>query len=815
MKIKRIYLKNYTRMFLDNIKEFDYTPKEKMQVILGKNGIGKSSLLSLLSAIPAKPNEDFENGGYGLIEIEHNGDNYLLTSGLNGSNKHSFFFNNEELNPGGTRKIQLTLVEEKFGITPKIADVMLGVRTFTEMGPSERKEWLTNISHIDYDYAMKLYNRIKQQHRDLVGSLKVEQADLASLLSRSYEKTQIDEMQKKIEALHKLIELLASGLTSVKKVDIENIVEKDIFYYETIMAGLKKYDQKKLKNNGVTLGIARNKLNDVIPSINKLEKNLRDIRFIESNQIAMDEKDITDRLEKLENDRKELTSKIYLDVDLNALNATYEAFINIYPDLTSGLNELTDKQGDFYSLANKNLIKSSIDKTTVRLKQLETEIRIINTEKLSMEHNRDHNQVTCDECGNKWSIGYDESRYKSLVAKLTNKNNELSDTEEMMEKLQKDSAIIYEKDIIVSKIKSIIGRDTRGLLKPIWEYLNKKVKLDKESQQAIEELYTIKTDLEEWLVLIDIAEEISRLHKDYALVDKQKELEKDLFLKTKDKMEEELSHFIMEKHRLTKEIEEGEKIQSLLKEADDIYRKLKRHMSNNRHELLGEIQTKKNSELTRLINQARVEITSLEHKITVSTKEEQRISDAKHKISILQERIEANEILLNIMSPNSGLIAKSITQFLNHFIKDMNEIINEVWNYSMEILPCNIEEDDLTYRFPVLVDSRKEISDVSRTSSSMREIINLAFKITSMKYLGFEDYPLFLDEYAKPMDDVHRINAYVQIEEMSKAWFSQVFMISHFEEGYSRFVNADFNVLSSDNLMLNDSLEINKVLTLK
>ena len=111
----------------------------------------------------------------------------------------------------------------------------------------------------------------------------------------------------------------------------------------------------------------------------------------------------------------------------------------------------------------------------------------------------------------------------------------------------------------------------------------------------------------------------------------------------------------------------------------------------------------------------------------------------------------------------------------------------------MELLPCEIDSDsDLNYKFKVKVNHDEIIEDVSKLSSSMQEIVNLAFKIVFVKYLGLANYPLILDEFGRTMDAEHRQTAYDIIDRVLSHNFNQIILVCHFESMYSRFVNADF-----------------------
>jgi len=56
-----------------NIEKITYTPSEIVQIILGTNGCGKSSLLSQLTPLPANIKKDYREGGYKKITLTNKG----------------------------------------------------------------------------------------------------------------------------------------------------------------------------------------------------------------------------------------------------------------------------------------------------------------------------------------------------------------------------------------------------------------------------------------------------------------------------------------------------------------------------------------------------------------------------------------------------------------------------------------------------------------------------------------------------------------------------------------------------------------------
>ena len=97
----------------------------------------------------------------------------------------------------------------------------------------------------------------------------------------------------------------------------------------------------------------------------------------------------------------------------------------------------------------------------------------------------------------------------------------------------------------------------------------------------------------------------------------------------------------------------------------------------------------------------------------------------------------------------------------------------------------------------------------------MQEIIDLAFVAVSMKYLGLANYPFFLDEFATALDPAHRQSAYKAIDHIIQSSnYSQVYLVSHYQEGYSALTGSEVLVLCDNNVQMPEHLTYNKHVTM-
>ena len=71
MKILKLTLDGFKRFSFSKTGKLDVVMDAKLILILGQNGMGKSSVMKELSPLPAQPS-DFHKGGSKYIEIEYN-----------------------------------------------------------------------------------------------------------------------------------------------------------------------------------------------------------------------------------------------------------------------------------------------------------------------------------------------------------------------------------------------------------------------------------------------------------------------------------------------------------------------------------------------------------------------------------------------------------------------------------------------------------------------------------------------------------------------------------------------------------------------
>jgi len=808
MKIIKLVLHKYRRLSLNNIDTLTFTPDKHLQIILGSNLSGKSSTLKELSPLPAELKKEYKEDGYKQIIIEHNGNTYDISSGLVGKNKHSFKVNDVEMNEANIRKIQLELVKEHFKLTPQIHEILLGNSKFTNMSLSERKKWLTLISNIDYTYPIKVYNDLKSTYRDVTGGLRLANNKLLQDDLKMLKDTDREKLTNDLKVLHDLTEHLISTKTIVRPRDtspIENIKQLNSRISNTLNTlsnSNYKNPNRLLVDIDTKIAVISNKIIDIKKELDKLT----------NISVNTDKDSITKELNTIESKMIELTKDNIYNINLNEIDTIYNSYKSIYTELVSLINNISEMSDVTYNTDNFNKCKDLIEALRVKIEAYSKRLEKIKVEVHNYDELLNKPNIECVNCGHSWKLNYDEVKHNKLKEALVKHNEEITNLKNKLEQTKNLYDKYVTKKNLIENAKLYIKNNL--ILRPIFSYIFTKHDIQTESNSVITELNKATIILDKLKSYSSLKSTKDELYKKLEILKANDEIRKELTGKNKDVLEKELANLINTKENLLKEKNTITSYIAKKDELEKLHDMLRNNLKNSKEYFNYRISEVKNNYINEAINTLKHEIAKIETTLKEDELVKSRISNITKEISEYKDRESVLKILVKELSPTEGLIAKSINSFLNLFITDMNNVIGHIWTHDISILPCNLEEGDLDYKFPVSINNNEIINDVSIGSSGLKEAIDLAFKVVFMKYLGLEDYPLYLDEYAVNMDIKHRANAYSAIESILAPNFSQVFLISHFESMYGRFTNVDISVLSKDNLMLDDNLIYNKVMSI-
>lgn len=833
MKILSIELSGYKRFKANHIDYLKIDFIEKIQLILGTNGSGKSSLMQELSPLPAN-SADFKKDGFKRICLEHNKCGYTLVSDFK-THKHQFLKNGEELNSGGTLTVQKELVKKEFGITPELHDLMTGIIRFHRMTPAQRKYWFTLFSQSDYTFALEVYQKLKDKLRDNQAALKIVQNRLIQEQSKILNPEKEKEIREFIDFLKTLLKELRQKQLNLKgspfnQTQFEALNQEIIRLSKRLIKTTQEFYQKYPQDMTIdqiaqALLDEENNLIKLQSMIDLREKDLQQYHHI----LSQIEKNSQFNVMELIEQNKQMQKRIDLQLEQTPL---FNKLSAKQPDLSvQGIEQqitlLSEIELPALEIAAEIKADPLRNNTKEGFEQLKTQIIAVKTQlentsrRLSnslktleqMQHAKAHNETTCPKCQYVWIRDFDDKTYAMVLKskdEAIHTQDELSKKLENLEKQKTEMEYFFQHHLQFYRLMQ-----STPTLQGFWNILiEEKLLFERPEQlgtffqQFRQELISVK----EILLLID------QLVQNRAVIEEIQKNKNNNLEETRKKaqqLEEQITTFVQTSRISRAKALLYKQLMGLWHDSNALRQNTENLLVQKEERLEGWQQTQLKSYYQELID-------IVEAKIEHETVQINQIDRIKHSIALfkqqnieLQEQIAALKLLSTELSPSQGLIAKGMSSFIDLFIKEINLTLRRIWLYPLELTLSNLKEDEdveLDYKFELRVNDEEEpVKDISKGSSAMKEVIDLAFRIVCMKYLGILDYPLFLDEFGHTMDSAHRFEATKLVHEMGiYGHFSQIFLISHFENSYGTFKNAQTNVLCANNIVVPKEMQYNQ-----
>lgn len=815
MKILQLELKGFKRITLSNISYIKLTCTEKIQLLLGSNGSGKSSLLRELTPLPAVQN-DYEKDGFKRIKIENNNKIYTLTSRFNPKQEHSFIIDNKELNTSSTTATQRELVYEHFQITPEIRDLLLSSESLSFFSPAQRRYWFTLMSNTNYDYAISVFNRAKERLRDSNGAIKILRTRLINERNTSPDKTIVSTLTKEINSLKQIIETIyplrnKNIYTNTELNTKVKLLEEQLkTISENLKNGIKEFNKKGINNTHDELRETLKELTTIIDEqtgkLNLLYEEHRGIKKTVSELETSNKYSLSD----IETEIKNLTESLnsirgnYIALkDDDSAESILKTVENALTILTPILYELPVTEKGSVTKERVNDLYNKVNSDENRIRFLQNQIEKLSNKIKEQEEIRDHNKATCPNCNHSWSIGYDALLLETYKVELENTNTQLFILKEINTK---------EKELLI-KLNDILNNH-----RIIREFFSMNNSISFIVDEIIDKGYVNNSPrkiimlFEKYRIDLISAVPVKNLLRDLKDLDNKKEIAKvsdvvalEQTSKRLTDVETNISKVNASLYILRNQKTDLIGTLSLIDKIESLSNQLTSNISARTVLLDTGIEVLRKETIDKIFFEVQRQLSEKEKTLLGFNNKDKIIEDIEKQIEILElDQISFKEIV-DILSPTSGLIAKGLTGFIKQFILNMNNILEKIWSYKLEILPCDIDEEngtDLDYKFKVLVGDNV-IEDVSKGSSAMKEVIDLAFKLVSMKYLGLESHPVYLDEFAKTLDYEHRKTAHNTIVDLiTNANFSQLFIINHYNDLYAGLTNSEVLVLHSANIVL-------------
>lgn len=811
MFITYIGLHKFKRFAVGRIETMEVWPKRKVQLLLGTNGSGKSSFLEVATSVMPKDKNDFHKGGGGWWKMEflHNGKTYFLsTHVLENKTEHSFVVDGEELNQGKTVGVQKGLVKEHFRMTQELHDVLTGAKPFTGMSANERQYWMTTLSDSDFSYVLGLYDRLKKAHRANLNVLKHTQDRIVEEMASLIKPEDIEQMQARSKELHGELSVLYreySGHDSQSLQRMEQALNEESTRIAAQLTRLVLVDLKgntsvhydSLEAIDEELTEKRNKANQLTGTLQTLsehyehyDRQLEKLREAEGLDVA----DLRDQQKALQLDRQKSIESLSLHFKVGTLDCGQAAKHAGY-ELITLFSQVQNINLEEYDPEEMALLGKSILELQERLSGVNGKLGILEGR---LQYIHQCEEVACPKCSTQFKPGVglqEQEELKQNFAKgdglRVQMQNRLIELRERHEKLglMADAA---------SRLQRF--REAHGELAPLFSLIDQAGGLNRTNEHA-ELCGVYLRELGKHSHILSIDEQLGPIEDALAKVTENAESGagiREAHARTQAQIEE-VHGKIQALNGLIREISSHlEKIKRFDLAVDNFEEEYKSHQGKveqyvemiRQEELGGLIET----------NQSSLAVVSealKSHEVQAGI-----IDDLEKSARKLKLRDVAYSKLLSELSPTDGFIAEQIGLYINSVLEANNQIIASVWDYPMGIKPCDVEEGELNYKFPLWVnDLDNNVPDIAKGSTGQRSMINLAFRLSIYHFLGLEDWPLYMDEIGRDFDPKHRHNLVRITEELvDDPRYSQVFIVSHHIETYGSIVEADVTALDDSNI---------------
>mgnify|MGYP001051670721 CR=1 FL=1 len=800
MKITKIVLEKFRWFSLNTYDGIEIDFSAPLQLILGSNGSGKSSLMRQLNPLPGTQ-ADFLPGGKKVVHITHRNLDYVLTSDITKGSKHSFLKDGTELNPDGTQVVQFELIERELGFTQELRSLITGTNRFTSMTPKQAMDMLMNISNLDLDFATGIWKKALERLNAAKYTTQYLQDKLKGQIRSLSMIENIDEQKETLERQRDRYSKILNSMNQLREVKGKYSEEIPVRSIKAVSDQLKHYRHCGLKDKD-SLQRSIERVNGMISqytgelqSLYRQKEEIdRDINKLCSLPEEQTLSYVQDRIKSL------LAVDLTPIIGLN-LNKDELAFsISQAKSLLSILNELTSGS-DFQTMDRMYTTEqiANYEKGMAHIAGTLSQIEISRKENLMrLEHYESHKEagITCSKCGTfnlpKGSLTEDAVENIHILLR----NHDLVEEEYLKKKesglKRMEHVRLFQQYQLKIQNALATHRDVAGLLEisvpSVFQYTG----------DCLSKLISYIRESEHQLELLGVSEELSRLQEQekflenndvnrLAFAQNQVDLRithlQDKLSGEKDARE----HFLSMASTLT-QVEST--YQEYLKKIEEECYSIKRDVVNTlfdslQKELLSTEQSV--STLTQNINSF--------DQLKASKEETER------ELAIAEEQFVVAKVLVDTLSPKYGLIASQMSLFLANFFARLNSILNDIFEMEIEISAAGEPGQSLEYKFQMAVNGVLT-GTVNNASFGQKDLIDFAFTLTVMSALGLTDYPLYLDEMGVTFDDTHRLNWMNYIKALlDGGTCTQIFMISHYSAMHGGVSNYETAVLHKDNLL--------------
>lgn len=800
MFYEEIILERCNRTALNGKTRIVIRPTSRVQLVLGTNSSGKSSLLELgFTPIPPDPH-NFDKPGFWSVKFSHKGRRYHETAEYGEkTSRYTFSIDGgENLNPGGTITMQLELIKHHLGYDKDLHAFLLGLpkSRFTQMDSKRRQHWCAKFSAHDFSYAFDRYNHYKKQYNAANHAVAYLRSELAELKRRMLEPEDIQAMRDKAKELHDLLDmLLVEPKSNVEEIDpfhILNELEETIdrivaFLCEEFPDTADARSAEELIQMKVDV---ENHLNTLQGELNVRAQRLTECDQRKGRAEALTEVSPDKISEELQRLRTELAEVPELRTGLHdtLLVPVGQAAV----ELRQIVGELPNERP---AVDTAMALQETITQHEIRLGKITALLD-------GLKHQADYihkcEEVTCPDCHSRFKPGIKPGELEALAERISNGEALSESGAKRLIQLHGELKDIYATIDAYRRLDTFreqYGRAYSGMFQFFdqfgWKELGKELvaklaiyegdvqvsakrnRLNNSIKTLEDALQNIKLEAGE---LANAFADYDEAHAEYTSLWEKLEVVK----KRRD--------------RISKAYRHMSDWDQKLKDCEMAYESM-------RTLLINYMNRQGDQAIFELIKKTKVTLGIHEAALNENETFETLAKDMHNKLEQALVRKEAYDGLVNALSPKTGLIAEHIQFQLGGILGYANKQIESVWGYSLHIAVGDVGESDLDYKFPMVVGDTPR-PDIANGSTSVRDIVDQVMRLTGYESMDLQEYPLFVDELGGTFDATHQQNLIPFLKSLiDDPRYSQVLMISHSLDGQTAFPGAEVIILDDRNIV--------------
>jgi hypothetical protein len=843
-RIESCTLEGFRRMLLNNIRKITITPTMAVQLILGTNGCGKSSLIAQLSPWPAEA-AAFVKGGSKVFKAIMDGRQYVCTSRFDSGAHHSFQIDGEEQNPGGTERVQRELVEKYFKVTQQTHDLMRGKEKFHAMAPAKRREWFTRMCTTDYTFAMSAFEKLKERANWLAGAARENKKNLVTETTKIMSDAEEAKLETEVEELLRELNLLTAERSPLGTSSAHHLNERS--------RALRALDDTSLRllRNKIVVPLAytdgRMERDDwgqlkrtTFQSVEEIDQELDRLKHIVTGQEAV-LVTVSEQFNKAQRQhdiliRTGAEGVESLNVQIDTLQKTISAKVSsmrvglVFTDakaaelalesidtpLTDAIRNLPVNSDRRYGRARHQELQEQGLKLVAAVNEAGLKVSRLVAQREHADQHRGRDKHTCPQCNHTWVLGVNEEQYQKLLEDIqvaqTEHKAALENHTDLMTKIKAVEGYFDQYREVMSFTKSV------AVLKSLWDHLLESQLLFESPMEATSLVRSVKNDL---MISVEVQTMEERIDELLKLRVQAAEVGDANLVEVRTQMDElttKLGQLTSTLAGVSRAISDYSDYRRQLNTGIQLGEEVKRLFVMVENQQWEHVEALRRESIHHCIRQ-------VEQALALKQESLRSVKMQKALVGKLQEQVAKNEIqeiaaktMVKALSPTHGLIAEGLLGFIRNFVGQMNTFIARVWAYPLQVIPTGYDMEngeqsaELDYKFKMIVERETNIvPDVSLGSEGIVEMIDLAFKMVAIRQLGLADTPLFLDEFGKSFDDAHRFSATEEIRwMMENGNHPQLFMVSHYAASYSAFTNSEICVIDDRNIVIPSGREYNK-----